>query len=557
MKQSFKYIIGLFLLLILNALGGLVKKNFDLTKDQRYSINPMTADVVDSLDQEVLVTVFLEGSLPSSFKKYRKFIDYYLKELKSLNRNIRVQYIDPTSGTIEEVKDIKRYFQSYGIVPISRRASEGDGMTQKVIYPYISIENNERVIFVDLLEAKRADQSEQEAIHNSQINLESKLIRAFRDVKNNRSGLVGVLGYNNDLLAAGWNNTKGKLGNYFFIPMTGDQVIKKMDDIELVVSILNTDDLSRIDQLAIDQAMVREIPIFWLIDSYKVSVDSIGKYGSYAAIPKEFNTADQLFKYGVRIGTDLIMDMNCSPIQQVVGSEGGQPQLSLIKYPYHPLLSGFSDRLSHLSAPVNSKFVSSIEILKSKKQQSEVLLTTSSFSRNQKPPVSLEFNFLRKEPLEEEYNSGPSNIAVWIKGGQQSYFNNRLTQLDKEVLAKENVSIISTTERSNQIIVGDSDFALPLISKDGTLLPIGYNNWDRRNYDGNIDFLQSCIELLINDGELLSLKKRENRLQLIDEKKFEKGYSKYLFMLLGLPITAMVILYLALFMYRKLKYAKK
>lgn len=75
--------------------------------------------------------------------------------------------------------------------------------------------------------------------------------------------------------------------------------------------------------------------VIWLLDKMEASLDSINVYGMY--IPPDINTGTDeiLFKYGVRIMPDLIMDLECSSIPQVVGMQGGKPQTQLFPWYYH------------------------------------------------------------------------------------------------------------------------------------------------------------------------------------------------------------------------------
>ena len=97
-------------------------------------------------------------------------------------------------------------------------------------------------------------------------------------------GLIGILGDQNEMLAAGFNNTRGKLGNYFFIPMSPEVMIRNVDTLEALVVIQNTEVVNRPLQLSIDQAVMRSVPVLWMIDKYEISIDSIGINGQYLSL---------------------------------------------------------------------------------------------------------------------------------------------------------------------------------------------------------------------------------------------------------------------------------
>ncbi|MCB9291124.1 MAG: hypothetical protein H6560_27715 [Lewinellaceae bacterium] len=42
-----------------------------------------------------------------------------------------------------------------------------------------------------------------------------------------------------------------------------------------------------------------------------------------------------MFKYGIRIQPDLVLDMQCSTIPLATGLVGNAPQFDYFRYPYH------------------------------------------------------------------------------------------------------------------------------------------------------------------------------------------------------------------------------
>ena len=45
-----------------------------------------------------------------------------------------------------------------------------------------------------------------------------------------------------------------------------------------------------------------------------------------------------LFKYGARVQPNLIIDLECSAIPQIVGMTGDKPQTMMFPWYYHPVL---------------------------------------------------------------------------------------------------------------------------------------------------------------------------------------------------------------------------
>lgn len=72
--------------------------------------------------------------------------------------------------------------------------------------------------------------------------------------------------------------------------------------------------------------------VFWLIDPVLADMDSLRTSNQSIAIKNELNLEDQLFKYGVRLNADLLLDLNARSIPIVTGMLGNQPQQELLPW---------------------------------------------------------------------------------------------------------------------------------------------------------------------------------------------------------------------------------
>ena len=454
-------------LLIVNVIVNQLDIQFDLTSDHKYSLDDISIDRIAAIDEPVLVNVFLHGDVPIQFKKYRDYIEQLLRNIRSANGNVAIQYVDPSSGTAEERQDLSQYFRSYGVSPISRRVSSKDELSQSLLYPYISVTTDRRTVFIDLLGDKKPNQSEQEAIYQSEIGLEQKIVKALRDITVGGDGLIGILGDQNEMLAAGFNNTRGKLGNYFFIPMSPEVMIRNVDTLEALVVIQNTEVVNRPLQLSIDQAVMRSVPVLWMIDKYEISIDSIGINGQYPATPRQLPVEDQLFKYGVRMDPDLVQDLHCSSIPQVVGTQGGQSKQIAIDYPHHPVLTPAQGDINLGQEGVASYFATTVSAIEGKPGlKTTALLSSSSQSKYTQDLSILMFDQLRIEPDVTQFSGPARSVATMITGAQSSYFNNRLTEEDRQYLNVHQTDFQNQVDQSTQIVIGDVQFAIPGVSPD-------------------------------------------------------------------------------------------
>ena len=68
-----------------------------------------------------------------------------------------------------------------------------------------------------------------------------------------------------------------------------------------------------------------------------MSLDSLNTRKEYIPEPLELNLEDLLFRYGFRIEPAFVLDLECSRIPQVIGSQGGKPQIEL----FHGIITHF------------------------------------------------------------------------------------------------------------------------------------------------------------------------------------------------------------------------
>ena len=92
-------------------------------------------------------------------------------------------------------------------------------------------------------------------------------------------------------------------------------------------------------KLKLDQYVMHGGKIIWLVDQLYAELDSLQRSASdFVAFDRGLNLDDILFKYGVRINQDLVMDLQCERVPLVVGNVGNQPQVEFLPWPYFPFI---------------------------------------------------------------------------------------------------------------------------------------------------------------------------------------------------------------------------
>jgi len=173
-----------------------------------------------------------------------------------------------------------------------------------------------------------------------------------------------------------------------------------------------------------------------------------------------------LFKYGVRINNDFVMDMQAAPIPVVTGYVGNQPKQEIFPWYYYPLLSADSKNpiVNNLNM-VKTEFASSIDTIETESVTKTILLTSSKLSRLQMAPARVSLNILRDKADPMMFNRRNIPIAVLLEENFNSNFEiaaNGITRYGLSIDAIKSVLIpIPPIEEQKSIV----DFILDKTSE--------------------------------------------------------------------------------------------
>src|SRR5690606_40449566 len=81
-----KFVLGVIVLLAINALSNVFFKRFDLTADKRFTLSETTISILDSVDSPITFEIYLEGNLQPSFKKLQTETRQLLEEDRKSTR---------------------------------------------------------------------------------------------------------------------------------------------------------------------------------------------------------------------------------------------------------------------------------------------------------------------------------------------------------------------------------------------------------------------------------------------------------------------------------------
>jgi len=548
MKTSNKYLQFLLvvaIIIVVNIIASFLYTEVDLTDDQRFTLSESTKAVIAAPDDNITIKVLLDGEFPSGFKRLQSSVKDLMDKLRDINPNIVYEFEDPSEGSPRVVEQRQKMLIEEKIVPVSLSYSDGTQLVQKAVFPFAIVTYKAKKYIINLLEEQKPGDDEDVILNKSVALLEYKFANAFQKLQAPRSKNVLFTQGNEE-----WDESQTfrleseirrfhKVGRIYL-----DSLMKLDSTIDLLVVAGPKTPISIQNQFKIDQYVMNGGKVLWLLDKFHISLDSISKNKFYIPTDTDSGVDNLLFKYGARIMPDLIMDLECSYIPQVIGMAGDKPQTKLFPWYYHTSAATTSIHPIVKNVDrINMFFPSTIDTIKTDANiKKTILLTTSKYSRSQLQPMRLTFEILKTAPDPSKFNGGQKPLAVLLEGQFESFFKNRLTPDVQSNLEQMGVQFIEKSKPTKQIVISDSDFAKNLVNAtNGQTEDIGYNKWERKYYKGNKDFVINMIEYMLDDGSILESRSKEIKLRLLDAVKTKDEKTKWQFINVGLPVVLLAI----------------
>ncbi|MFD2571326.1 gliding motility-associated ABC transporter substrate-binding protein GldG [Spirosoma soli] len=512
-------------LIAVNVLSAFVFFRFDLTEEKRYTLSEATQTLLADLPDDVHVDVYLAGDLPPGFKRLENAVRETLDEFAAnATQTITYRFTDPDAITNadEKAKLIDR-LQQRGLLPTNLFATEGGKRTEKLIFPGAIVSYKGKETAVLLLKYNKSA-SPEERLNQSYEGVEFQLASAIRKLTQTEANRrrVGLLyGHTEvppsrfaDLLASVQENY-----DLFFIDMTKPGPIAGLD----VMLVPKPDRPFSEDEIfKIDQYVVNGGRALFFVDGQRV--DSVSNAGTYAQ-PLNLNLDDLFFRWGVRVNRDIIKDYYCAPIPLNVGNIGDKPNIQLVPWRFYPLLNNFGSSGSPIVRNIDavlSRFVSTLDTVRSPGIRKTPLLLTSPYTKVLKAPALISYNEARQQPDPKTYNDGTRIVGCLLEGRFQSLFANRILPGDPRANGFR-----SEGEPSRILICSDGDLVLNDVDyKRNAPYPLGFDRFTRTIY-GNKDFALNAIDYLVDPNGVIAARNRTVTLRPLDKIRVDTGRTSW------------------------------
>ena len=572
-NQIVSFLVTMVIVVVLNVIGSFVFTRFDLTSEKRYTLSPTTKDILNGLDDYVYFKVYLEGDFPAGFKKLRRETKEMLDEFRAYTKYIDYEFINPSeSGDAAERNDTYRQLYQAGLNPTNLVDKNSDGSTkQMVIWPgaLVSYRNNTEIA-IDLLE-NQLGQSPEDALNASMQNLEFRLIDAVKKVTRlQRPNIAFIQGHGELETQDVYDIVQTLAQNYIVDTVTingrvdalihrtqhEDKDVKAFASYDAIVIAKPTQPVDEKDKFLIDQYIMHGGKVLWLVEPVYATMDSLQSQESTIGLEQDLNLDDMLFKYGVRLNRDLLLDLNCAALPIRTGQVAGQAQLEFFRWYYFPLLQAASNHpMVRNMNSIKADFVSSVDATTSANGIEQIpLLKTSDYTKVSGTPVFISLAMLRQSPDKRMFSSKGKNVAYLLKGSFPSLYANRIPQ---EIVDDQATDFMEESKPTAMIVVADGDLIRNQIDiKRKTPLPLGYDQFTQNTY-ANKEFIENAISYLVDGEGLIDIRSRELKVRLLDMTKINQERAKWQVINTLVPIALIIALGFVMAFIRKKKYSKK
>ncbi len=562
-------------LLLVNYIAAFFVFRLDLTEDKRHSLSDSTIAMLEDEERmkgRIFFKIYLDGDLPADFLKMRQAVQEKLDEfIRYAGDKIQYEFIDPNADPKEENNlEVQRMIYSQGIQFCDLKMRNSSKIEVKTIWPGATVdyegETVDRVLFFNRQTIEHGEET-RTLTDRVVSNLEYLFISAIRRVTTKEKKTIAFLHGHSELSEVQTLDVRSHLEPYYeILDLSIDGKIDALKGVDALIVAQPQTRFSEKDKFVIDQFIMNGGNSLWFIDPLDVNRDSLRLTGQALAMPYDLNIEeDMLYRYGVRVNKDIILDEKCAEL--VIP---GHP-LGHVGWYFYPLLDQMNHPVTKNIDPVKTEYASSLKIVNETDVgvSKKVILQSSYNSRIFRAPARINYMVVNQPPEFNDGTQGDFPIAVLLEGKFKSPFEN---QLAASFLNSPDYQSKFLSDSTKMLIVGDADIirnevdsafvegqtrywvACPI---DQDIYGIPNENRTAPMYSyGNRDFIVNVIDYMLGDNSLIDLRTKTIALRLLDVEAVTKGKEFWKFINLGIPLLVIFVFALIQFIIRRARYAR-
>jgi ABC-2 type transport system permease protein len=288
------------------------------------------------------------------------------------------------------------------------------------------------------------------------------------------------------------------------------------DDIDVFVMIA-PENISEVEQYAVDQYLMRGGSVIIALSNYKFSVDYATNYLALTAIDNGMK--DLLASYGISLSDELVMDQQNVVYPMVVTRDAGGTQVQEFQAIDYPFIAdirpdGMDDEniiVSNLSTvSMNWSSALTLDAEKNKERKTTVLLSSSPNSwLTTSTTILPDYTTYPQTGFESGTNYSSYPLAVLSEGTFNSFFTDKV--IPSNTATNEDGTTTSTAIASSTIPQSSEDARLVVFGNAAFIDDISLQlsaNVTQDYYLNNLLLLQNAVDYSVEDTDLLSIRSR-------------------------------------------------
>jgi gliding-associated putative ABC transporter substrate-binding component GldG len=552
----------LVILFLLNWAASAWHTRIDFTNEERFTLSRATKDLLKNIKEPIQVDVFLKGNYPSGFRKLSSSTADLLQEFKEVaGNNFQYNFLSPEDkmpGTDVNYGDT---LSAMGMLPINLTSQVKEGQQQQFVYPFALVHFKGRALPVTLYQGKTPLINFQE-LNSAEALLEYKIANAISRITQAQKPVIGYSNGNGEPMDYSiYDLVENNLNIDYSLSLIN---INKQPfiprEFQVLVMVKPTQPFSEEAKMKLDQYVMNGGKILLFMDRLNAEMDSLKIKNEVIAYDRDLRVNDLLFRYGARVNADLVMDLQCDYLPFDVNGNG---QFELLPWNYFPVLESKSDHAINKNLGfVSGRFVNSIDTVEAEGIRKTILLSSSANARKIASPALISGKENVAAPEDEKFKTANIPVAVLLEGKFTSLYANRASQSMRDSIMAYGGRFLPQCINDNKlIVVADGDIVLNSVVKGNEPIPMGMNPYtygtQRAFPFANKDFVQNCLEYLVNENGLSEAKGKDYVVRLLDSKKVNDEKSFWQLINIALPVL-LVILFAFVFQWnRGRKYSTK
>lgn len=494
-------IIGI--IVVVNVIAKRVFTRADLTKNNSYTLSPVSKDIVSGLEDKLLIKAYFTNNLPPPYNNLRRQVQDILDDYRSYsNGNLNYEFLNPTSSGEGEGNELDQEAQKYGIQQVQIQAMDNDKLEVKRAY----------LGLVFLYEGKQ----ETIPVVQSADNLEYEITSLIKKMTSTVKRKVGFVTGQGEVELSKLATIQKTLSEQYEVTSVDLKTSAVIDpEIGVLVIMSPKSVFTPGEKFKIDQFIMNGGNAAFLIDKITPNFQQQMVMGQEVKTDLE----DLLLAYGIRINNDLIKDLQCSAVQ--VQSAIGFP--ISVNYPFFPVITNIAKdnpAFQNIKSVVLT-YASSLDtmIAKSKGITVNPLLVTSDRSAEVKDFFFLnleQFQSMTKVSADTIFNQKGYTVGATYTGRMKSLFEGKEVPIDTTTgwVPYSGQRLNEGVKDSRIVAIGDGDFA----------------NEENRPPRENITFFVNLVDYLMDDVGLAVIRTKTSSESPIEEtsegtKKFIKYFN--------------------------------